>query len=492
MGVVKSNAGRYASSDGAVRVPPLIFSRMARGGKSTFLIQLFDALKSSGFIPIVITFNSLFMRLSHETELQAIVRMMALEMLTISREESSKFLFDQSALLRHISETSREKSVVLLIDELNSLTNGQPLDVEASQFLKDNFLDQINRYLVFTTHVKLDVDTCKLALTNAVVTRPSPRMYATVYQPFSTSIALLQEMSISCAATTPAEVALYGGVPSLIFSAKQGGLQSPRARFDSQCIQISASEETFVLMHFIQEVLHGNAVFSDVRIFDMFCSVPKINKVRWPICYIACIMSLFPSIRYIPFEETVSMHLAVHASRIESGIDWELIVQTAIMLHSVDAKLNGTSGPFGIVEIGVKPDVLYRQLSGECRTLEDAQDKIQIILSNLSLPTILLVTPTYAKFPDFDGFVCYKNAFGISINTGYQVKLGRTYPKRDIPSGWLKQGYLIRGNPLACSSGQGKVGWTYLKEKDIEYLLGFSLAPLCPNQWPLPERDDFD
>jgi hypothetical protein len=43
-----------------------------------------------------------------------------------------------------------------LADELNQI--GSPLDEESSNFLKAEFLDKAKRYLVFTSHVFMDVE----------------------------------------------------------------------------------------------------------------------------------------------------------------------------------------------------------------------------------------------------------------------------------------------------------------------------------------------
>lgn len=48
------------SSSGDTRVPPLVFTRLGRGGKSTFLWCLFRTLKAKGFSPIHITLNGVF------------------------------------------------------------------------------------------------------------------------------------------------------------------------------------------------------------------------------------------------------------------------------------------------------------------------------------------------------------------------------------------------------------------------------------------------
>ena len=48
--------------------------------------------------------------------------------------------------------------MVLLIDVLDVLSKGEPLDATVSQFLKRFFLDQKDRYLVFTSHILMDLD----------------------------------------------------------------------------------------------------------------------------------------------------------------------------------------------------------------------------------------------------------------------------------------------------------------------------------------------
>ena len=47
-------------TDDSNRVPPLAFCRLARGGKTTFLIQLFVELRKNGYTPIVMNFSGQF------------------------------------------------------------------------------------------------------------------------------------------------------------------------------------------------------------------------------------------------------------------------------------------------------------------------------------------------------------------------------------------------------------------------------------------------
>lgn len=131
-----------------LRIPPLVYASLARGGRSTFLILLFDRLKVAGFSPIFISFLSRIVR-PGETISQVLNRYIALQMCApVSHEDAVNAVVDELELNKHIDLTSAGRGVVLLIDELNKL--GLPLDSVAAQCLKDEWLDKSNRFLVFT------------------------------------------------------------------------------------------------------------------------------------------------------------------------------------------------------------------------------------------------------------------------------------------------------------------------------------------------------
>jgi hypothetical protein len=215
-------------------------------------------------------------------------------------------------------------------------------------------------------------------------------------------------MSKECEALTPAEIAIFGGIPSLIFSSKGRSVMTPRDRFRAQQLHVHLGQQLFVLQMFISEVLSGvrNHREDAVRRFDIFSSILEDRLSWWPLCYISCILELFPSlISDIPFYELMDKHLRVQATKSQTGLDWELIVQSALLLRCIDAKVNGTQGPFNIAELNAKPDVLCITLVVECNTLDKAWTKIIAEIDKMLRTTIVVVTPAYAKFPDYDGFV---------------------------------------------------------------------------------------
>ena len=76
---------RCGATSGDNLVPPLVVSRLARGGKSTFLRVLFDRLKRQGYVPIVINFNGSFARRPGESNLEAVLRLVCIQFLPIGR-----------------------------------------------------------------------------------------------------------------------------------------------------------------------------------------------------------------------------------------------------------------------------------------------------------------------------------------------------------------------------------------------------------------------
>ena len=143
---------------------------------------------------------------------------------------------------------------------------------------------------------------------------------------------------------------------------------------------------------------------------------------------------------------------------------------------------------------GACPSVECRTLPGDCTSLDEARRTIEQLLINQSRPTLLIVLPSYAKFPDFDGFICYRSMGGSIRIIGYQIKLSRAYPKRDVPT-WLECGLLIRGtaSSVSSTSSSEKTGWKYLSRNEIHSFLGYSLSPLYPDSWPeVVNIDSFD
>eukprot|EP01031_Cornospumella_fuschlensis_P030765 gene30765-37171_t len=148
-------------TDSTLRVPPLVFSRLARGGKTTTLERMFDRLKTTSELTVIgISFNGqgagAFSRRRGETQSEAILRLIAAQLVECSDEDAQRLLVDRSSLDAHLGS-----GVVLIVDDLNILTGGFAPDNEAAALLREMFLDRPGRYLVYSTHIHIPVDSAR-------------------------------------------------------------------------------------------------------------------------------------------------------------------------------------------------------------------------------------------------------------------------------------------------------------------------------------------
>jgi hypothetical protein len=238
-------------TESAQRVRPLMISRLARGGKTTILSFLFDELQRLGVRAIFITFNgsSNFKSRQGESQRDAILRVIATQLVDIGDSDPLNIQCDEDELDKYIGELP----LVLLIDELNALS--APIDGAAGGMLRRLFLDKNNRYLVFTTHIPISLEPKASDFMTSSFNPPSPRGCLTVHLPQCIDLNSLRNMSVQCEALTPAEVMLYGGIPSLIYSIKAMGEMTPNVRFFTKFIRHSCDPDLLKL--FVLSVLTG-------------------------------------------------------------------------------------------------------------------------------------------------------------------------------------------------------------------------------------------
>ncbi len=381
---------------------------------------------------------------------------------------------------------------MLLIDELNNL--GVPVDPRASDLLM-RILDRSGYFVVFTSHVPMTVSAGGAGLAKNYVVPASDRAVITVPLPFCTDVSTLSRMFSNREPhlqVTPSEVSMYLGIPSLIYVTKRHNEDPPAARFARQRITVEKEEALKVLQSFVSEVLTGQQDPHERSTrFYLFGQMPQEVQIQWPICYIACILDMPVFNLCLDMQGTVN-RLAVQAERTESGLDWEMVVQIAILLQSLNAKVNRSRGrgPFGIVDDGQCECVTTREFPVTVITVEAANAYIKDELAACNPGTILVATSKYGKFPDYDGMVAYKRQNGTVRKFGVQAKLGRAYPKREVAD-CLEAGFLVRGWAPTTSNAKGK--WKYCGEEVMKALVGSSLAPLIPNTWPaVPAEDTYD
>jgi hypothetical protein len=463
VGIIQMELGRATSIVGSYRVLPLLCSRLARGGKSTTLCLIFDELKKQNVQPIFISFNgsTKFRPRRGESQCAAILRVIALEFVDIGDLDSRSLTCNERNLDRYIGE---DHPVVLIIDELNALA--APIDEDAGRMLRELFLDKPNRYLLFSSHIPLSFD----PPVSCSYSPPSMRGCHVLGFSSCVDIHALRAMSPGCSSLSPSEVTLFGGIPSLIYSVKALGERKPILRFEDRFPPGSLGTDVDLFQQFVASALDGRRR-PKLRCFDEFGIYDQEEHMRWPLCYIDCILSAFTLSNYTEFISGHINDLWTSAGTVESGMDLECVIHIAIAFRCLHCLLLCEGG-----------NIFDRVLSWRGIMVPDEYhtlDSIRGYVSSLTTPanTIIFLVPSYAKCPDFDGII-----LSGGLTCEYQIKLGGGHPEKNPPEGII-QGYLFRGQSARVQSS--KPGWNHLSSDDIASLLGYSLRPLVPSSWPV-------
>jgi hypothetical protein len=281
-------------------------------------------------------------------------------------------------------------------------------------------------------------------------------------------------MSDMCGAITPAEVMLYGGIPSLIYSVKTMNEISPEERFSNKFSRHTC--DPGLLKLFVVSVVTGQRN-DDIALFDEFAIVSEGGKIRWPLCYIACILKAFELNEATHAVCNYCVSLSTHAQETESGKEWECVLNIAIIFRCLYQSYYGSDSSFLIVPLGTKPTVMCRTIPPEIETFPAVMEYIAEVLYSERTPCLLVLVPSYSKFPDVDGFVVYCGVERAPVVYVYQAKTGRAYPKKDAT-----KALLLRGK--APAMGSLRRGWGYMSSEGVQQLLGYSLKPMYPDTWP--------
>jgi hypothetical protein len=467
------------------RRPPLALFGLARGGKTTTLALLFDAIKGKRLggqkvNAMMISFNGFgqpLERVTGETQCNAIIRNIVRQLIDPSVDQT-KISCTAEVLDAYIGDSP----FVLLIDELNHLAN--PLLPKTKLFLQKYFLSKKNRYLVFTSRYRMNID----PIANGDIGSESDPGVKSISLPTSTDLESLRKMP-RCSSLNPATVALYGGIPSLIYSVFSLNNKTPTERFiDAQLrgrLFNDGADLNLLLMQFVQAVITGERNFN-LKMFEQF-AITNGNKIHWPICYIQCILGLFQETDTTRFILDECNQLVVQSSKTETGFDWECIINIALGFRCLYQQFHGSQSPFNIVpQLTAKPNVLVIALPDDVRSIQEAKTYISK-LDKSSFPALVLATPKYASFPIVDGFVAYFSTPEKMAVYGYQAKLGRGLPAHDLTNDLqgLDKFILLQGRAPENDIQPFK-GWERWNKEKVQTLLGYSLKDLYPENWSPP------
>eukprot|EP01036_Dinobryon_divergens_P038868 gene38868-51099_t len=460
---------------------------MARGGKTTVLLALFDQLKADSKNVMFISFNgsSNFKRLVDESEEEAFYRVVAAQLVAFNGY-NGRVVPDWETLDSHIGDSP----FVLLVDEINVLSF--PVSGVLATILKKYFLDKADRYLVISSHLPVDLD--------AEFNRESAgsvRACEVLSLPICTKVQLLCSMGDRCANIRAPVIAYYGGIPSLIYCEKQNGDFSPEDRFRRYSFpSLVISEKSF--LDFVDELMDGKRVpiHSDIRYLDKLASLSNVTvggkkeqRIHWPLCYVGCILDTMMKSRsyYCP----VSEHIVTFIKRIEVfqqtsnvGNWWEEVVKIAFLLRFVQsANSFYTAGLFGLCEANEAYGAVISviQLDPTTTTVRDAKKAIESVLNKFTYGCQLVLFHPYCEsLQQFDGFIAFnKTEQGLQNSIrriiGYQCKAGKETSYGNIPK-WMFKAVLLRGK--AKTNAAYPRSWIHASHAQVKAFLGFSLEML--------------
>ena len=198
------------------RASPAMLSRCMQGGKTTVLCRLFQALRQQGYCPVFVSFNGAqkLQQLDRERDsIETLTRGIAISLMAVPPEETSAVSCSRQVLKAYLNKHSK---VVLLIDELSMLLKPGCADrhKRAGAFLRDEFLDRPDRFLVFSTHFPITAGIQELLGLGS----GSDRDATPIPMPTSFNLAELREMHLECRSLTGCQVLFYSGIPALIYS----------------------------------------------------------------------------------------------------------------------------------------------------------------------------------------------------------------------------------------------------------------------------------
>jgi hypothetical protein len=469
------------------RVPPLALVRLARGGKTITLASVFDELKTNTSVnPILISFNGQgtnpFELRAGESQSQAILRLIAVQLDDYTPEQTLNLVVDREALDLHLGD-----NVVLLIDELNNL--GMPLDSDAAKLLRQMFLDRARRHLVFTSHFPVSIESKKIGasefLGNATVP-PSSRLVITVDMPLAGTLSELRGMSVECEALTEERAAWLAYIPSLTYCTMKDA-KAPSVRFSQMDITVETSEQQDLLKRFVSELLSGRRDPVVARYYGAFASVDAKFQVSYPLCYVKEILKQLEVIPAVTAILEILSKLENNLNSKHSGIAWQCTVEVAIVLRMLKAAWVGSGGPFDMVPPETYPKLAFRTLVDECDTVEKARGLMDSMIAEYKSPTLIYVGSANAQFPAVEGFVAYTSGcLATAKIVGFQVKAGKALPGDNIDTSVINGGgVLFRGRVMA-KNPKKKEGWTYMTAEQVRNFLGNSLLLSMPRNW-LPD-----
>lgn len=483
------------AADGSYRVPITSLARCSRGGKTRALYELAKALREQCIPTLFVSFNDFSdcedEISSGDSSLKMLCRRIAFDARPASfRTGAISNDFDAfkkyTITADEVSAFLANNQVVLLIDELNRVE----LDKDIVLFLKKNFLTQPGRYYVFSSH---------LSSTDPEKAMPSDSFRAMGVE----TLPLIQDLSgarqnLNITDLTPRMALYFGLIPALLVTTLSVEGLSDKAqiagRTERACRGITLDFD--LLQRVLESFFFGQPLGTKL---DVLLDNGD-GKNYWIPCYLMELLgNLAGAIQGyfgLSQRQVVEDAKSWSTSKEESGDGWEPLFLLVLWLRYASGNFRDVSCIPAAPRFEIKTistSLFYNYPFPATRSILTVKNlqELQMALGEISsehhwegnFPKVSIYYPKFARFPEYDVFVCLwrKDVMSGVVRYdlyGYQLKEGKEIPSQHAT---LPNSYLARGHPAVNPSERS--GWTCLARPQLRSFFGVSGERWLPEQW---------
>jgi hypothetical protein len=479
----------FAKSDTDMeRVPPMALVRCSRGGKTRALKEIAKALKEK--MPdaciVYVSLND-YSSLANWEQLDPIGALCRRIAFAASGNPTEVFKEFRNTKLTadQISQWLNGCSCVLLVDELNLLTSLEYQESKSGRefatFVKENFLSNINRYFIFSSHV---VST--LPALSTYMESVSNRAILAPELPLIPSLSIASQ-NLQWADLNPRQALYYGSIPALIYMA-----HIAREPYEKRLEAINNCERRGMVsnsatVRLLATFITGKHEYVPTPLLPLMDTMRERSSfvVRWIPYHMMEVLSIFAELLDQNLKSLI--HVIVDLfnnfknAKDYSGEGWEALFVISLLIRSITKEFDTALFPPLGRQLNV--NVSYNNpFKGEVTfgEIKKVDDFIKSLSEPERFPHIAIYWPTHAQFEHYDVIVAVYTGNSNRQLYGYQLKEGKNLGNAEVSPLFTKS-FVIRGDSTMKSSTIR--GWYVANTKEISEFFGESGRNWTPMRW---------
>ena len=490
------------ADSGMEKAPPMGLVRCSRGGKTRALYEI--GIKFKELYPdcavIYVCFNNdtAIQEQEQANPVKALCLRIAFAALKPDSPYSGDFRsFSKNVIVEenHIIKWLKQSPCLILVDELNRLKKAVS-DDQFAFFIKDVFLTQKGRYIVFSSHiisVAKKLESYLLSWSRNVLIRELP----------TTSLKRAKE-AFNIDTLTAREALFCGLIPGLILDkCFYGASDKVNWRIDDYLSQLTEDQiiDTTLILPLLESFITGSpdnlppVILEMMNVLREFVPVKKEFRdvVQWIPMHMVKVLhqlseSNIVSNGYRKLLKVIEQHFEnFHLAKYQSGDAWEslcvivLIIRIVTRQPKITAEVDLLAGQFS-AESRCTYSVSYNEHFQKHSNFEACVNLEQlkgIIRHPPNFPHVSIYYPSHARFLMYDAIVVlYESEICAPCFIGFQMKEGRELPTRRPSDVCL--GFLLRGKSAKNPQAEK---WKDLSTNEVNEFFGVSGRSWTPEEW---------